>query len=154
MKKLLATIGIALILPVTAYAVDDAVKDQIETRQAIMSIHGYYMGKLGAMAKGKMPYDAELAARAANNMLATSKIDSQDLWSPGTDNSVPELADLTSAKPEGWSEYEKLSKISTDFNAALADLAANAGTSLDALRGSIGGVGKSCKGCHDIAKAK
>jgi cytochrome c556 len=154
MKKLLATLSIAILLPTSAYAVDDAIKSKIETRQAIFTIYGHYMGILGAMAKGEMPYDAELAGAAANNMLNNSKFNSSDLWTPGTDNSVPGLEDLTNAKPEGWSEYEKLGEISAKLDAALVDFAASAGNGLDSLRGSIGSVGKNCKACHEIAKAK
>jgi len=154
MRTRIGAIALAALFPISSFAVDDAIKDQIEARQSIMNIYGFSMGTLGAMAKGKMDYDAKLASAAAGNLHLASQMDGSMMWAPGTDNSVSELKDLTSAKPEGWSQYEKVSKIGDDFDAAAAKLAAEAGNGLDALRASIGGVGKTCKGCHDITKAK
>jgi len=155
MRNKFAAIALTLALPLSAMAdSDDPRVEVIEARQSIMHLYSFSMGTLGAMAKGRMEYDAEKAARAAKNLSLASQIDQSEMWVPGTDNSVEDLKDVTEAKPDGWANYEKVSKINGDFKMAALKLEAEAGKGLGALRGSIGGVGKGCKGCHDITKAK
>jgi cytochrome c556 len=154
MKKSFMTFCIAFALPTMSIAADDPVKDIIEARQSVMNLYAYSMGTLGGMAKGKIEYNAEVAAAAAKNLQLVDQLDQASMWPEGSHNGVDAYKDLTKAKPEGWSEYPKLAKISEDLSAAAEKLAANAGNGLDALRANIGAVGKTCKGCHDIAKAK
>jgi len=152
MKRILLTAACCA-LPLFATA-GTPEEDMIEARQSVMRLYGFSMGTLGAMAKGKMPYDAEKAAAAASNLKLMTQIDGSSMWAPGTDNSVPAFKDLTEAKPDGWKRYPEVSKIDEEFTAAVMKLADSAGNGLDALRADIRGVGKGCKGCHDISKAK
>jgi cytochrome c556 len=154
MKKIIFTITLSLIFPLSSMAAGDPLEDMIKARQSVMILYGFHMGTLGAMAKGKIEYNAEAAAAAAKNIHLTTQLNTRAMWAPGTDNSVPALKDLTKAKPEAWSEWEKLSKIDSDFKAAAEKLAGTAGNGLDALRADLGAVGKTCKGCHEVAKAK
>lgn len=154
MKKKIASLALALTLPVSVMAGDDPREDMIEARQSIMHLYGFSMGTLGAMAKGKIEYDADKASEAAKNLHIATQLSQNSMWAKGTDNSIEDLKDITKAKPDGWAQYEKLAVIGEKFSVAAEKLAAEAGNGLGALRANIGGVGKACKGCHDISKAK
>lgn len=143
-----AVLSVAVAAPV---AMASDFEDQIAARKAVMEIAKYNMGILGAMAKGKVEYNAELASEAATNMLAVASIKAPSTWPAGSDNSK---VDDTKAKPEAWSNYEDVMAKHQSWVAASETMAANAGNGLDALRGSIGALGKSCKGCHSEYKAK
>lgn len=127
-------------------AADPAVEKAIKSRQAQMHLYSWNLGRLGAMAKGQAAYDAKVAQAAANNLLALTKHDSAGLWPQGSDSTA--MAGKTRAKAEIWSTYpEVVAKDDALADAAVA-LSAVAGNGLDALKGGIGPVGKSCGACH------
>jgi len=68
----------------------------------------------------------------------------------GTDKGLPNRA-----KPEIWSQTAKFSAAADAMAAEVGKLevAAKSG-SLDAIKAAMGGVGKSCKACHDDFRAK
>ena len=123
--------------------------DQIEARQAVMLLYGYSLGQLGAMARGKVPYDADLAQAAADNLAALATMDNRTLWPPGSDASAEGLAGVTRAKAEAWAEDSDVIEYHNQMVLAAEAMAAQASDGLDAVRGNIGAIGKSCKGCHD-----
>ena len=110
------------------------------------------MGQIGAMAKGKAPYDAKKAQGAANSLLALDNLDASAMWLPGS--GADKLGDKTRAKAEIWSTYPDVAKKAQALNSALGNLVKVAGTSLDGLRSGIGDVGKSCGGCHKAFRAE
>ena len=55
----------------------------IKARKAYMQVIGFQMGNLGAMAKGKAPYDAALAQGFADNILVLARMDTRALWPKG-----------------------------------------------------------------------
>ncbi len=124
-------------------------KNEIQARMNVMNLYGYYLGELGAMAKGQSPYDADAATRAANNLLAMAKLDNTTMWPQGSDNSVPALDNKTRAKPEAWTTYPEIVDKHKALITAATTMAAEAGNGLDAVRANIGAVGQSCKGCHE-----
>lgn len=125
----------------------------IEARQAMFKLYSYSMGTLGAMAKGKMDYDAELAQEMADNLNAAVNLGQSTFWPQGSDNANPENA-KTRALPAIWEKYPAIVEKSEALQTAAADLAANAGGGLDALKGSMGSVGEACKACHDDYRAE
>lgn len=134
-------------------AADGPYDKAIKARQALMQLYSYHIGTLGDMAKGKMDYDADLATEAADNLLAVNRLGQSTLWPQGSDNSDPENAE-TRALPAIWETYPKIADKGKALNEALVAMAAEAGNGLDALKGSIGDVGESCKGCHDDFRAE
>ena len=77
MRKVLATVGIVLALGVAAqggFAADEPFAKEIKARKAVMQIQAFNLSILGAMAKGKMPYDAKMAQNAADNLNATANM--------------------------------------------------------------------------------
>lgn len=127
---------------------------EIEARQAHFQVVKFNMGILGAMAKGKREYNAELAEASAKNILKAATMDNGAMWPKGSDNGVDALADVTKAKPGIWSNFPDVQDKHKAWASASEKLASTAGQGLDSLRQNIGPVGKSCKGCHKEYKAK
>ena len=153
MKIQLTTAAIALTLAGSTFgtfAADDfEFKSQIQARQAVMRLNSFNLGLLGAMAKGEAPYDAKVAAAAANNLLAIANMDNAAMWPAGSGADAPGLADKTRAKPEIWSTYPEITEKQQALTDALTTMAAAAGEGLDAVRANMGAVGDGCKGCHE-----
>ena len=125
----------------------------IKARQAAMQLYNFNTGILGAMAKEKMPYDAAIAAEAANNLNALAMMGQSQLWPAGSDNATDGNA-KNRALPAIWETYPKIVDADKAFASAAAALAPVAGNGLAALQGGMGDVGASCKGCHDDFRAK
>ena len=153
MNKRFITTLLASIVGVCTFAAfaDDDVPfgHQIEARQAFMHVYAFNLGLLGAMAKGDMPYDAELATNASNNLVAAANMKNGPMWPAGSDIDAPGLADATGAKAAIWANFPMVGEKHGALTEALTSMAAVAGTGLDAVRANIGEVGNSCKGCHE-----
>ncbi len=156
LKKLLvlSTASALLALGFIATAADKGPHDDaIKGRQAMFQTYSFNMGVLGAMAKEKMDYDADLASESAANLLAAANFGQSAMWPAGSDNSNPANA-RTRALPEIWSTYPAVVEKADALKTAAAVLAEQAGGGLGALQGAMGDVGKSCKGCHDDFRAE
>jgi cytochrome c556 len=146
---LLAVAGVAATAqPVFA----DGMGKAVASRQAQMKLYSWNLGRLGAMAKTKAPYDAKVASAAANNLMALAKHDSAGFSPKGSDRTA--MAGKTRAKAEIWTTYPEVKGKSEALVTAATALAAVAGNGLEALQGAIGAVGKSCGGCHKPFRAK
>ena len=136
-----------------AIAQDGPHDKAIKARQSMFQIYSYSMGVLGAMAKGEIEYNAEVAQEMASNLNSAANLGQSTFWPAGSDNSNPENA-RTRALPALWETFPAVLEKGEDLKTAAAVLATEAGNGLDALKSSMGGVGKSCKGCHDEFRAK
>jgi cytochrome c556 len=120
----------------------------VKYRQSAFSVMGTHFARLGAMANGKVPFDARKAQEDAAVVLMLSRLP----WAGFT----PDTQQLESkAKPALWSEMDKV-KVGADklITAAVAlDAAAKTG-SLDAVKKTFGDAAASCKACHDAYKSK
>jgi len=125
----------------------------IKGRQAMFQTYNFNMGILGAMAKGKAEYNAEIAAQSAANLNSAAHFGQAAMWPAGSDNATPGNAE-TRALPAIWSNFADVSEKSNALKMASEKLAASAGDGLDALKSAMGDVGASCKGCHDDYRAK
>ena len=155
MQKLavVLVVWLALILGTQTFAADnDPNLGLIKARQGDMELRAYSAGPLFAMAKGKMPYDAAKAEKLANNLKLLLQLDVGGAWAEGTGND--KYSGKTRALPEIWSTYPKVAEAGKKYKAAVDELAAVAGTGLDALKSKIGAVGDACKGCHDDFRQK
>ncbi|MGJ7506127.1 c-type cytochrome [Variovorax sp. GT1P44] len=113
-------------------------EDVIKYRQSAMFVQG---ARLGAMAAGRVPYDATAAMANAEVVAEISKLP----WAgfgPGTEGGK--------AKPEIWQEQAKFKDLSERLMSDTQKLlvAAQAGN-LDALKAAMGTLGETCKTCHD-----
>ena len=138
MKKALVTAIAALTLGVTAqvgFADDNRFAKEIKARKAVMQVYSFNLGTLGAMAKGKMPYDAKMAQAAADNLNAAVNMKNSAMWPKGSDAIA--LGKRTRAKPDAWAKYPLVAEQSKALKAAAANMAAAAGKGLDAVKANM-----------------
>lgn len=118
---------------------DDAVK----YRKAALSVMGTHFSRVGAMASGRAPFDAKVAAENMAIVETLSKLP-WEAFGPGTDKGD------TRALPAVWTEQGKFKAASEKMQAEVAKLNAAAKTgNLDAIKTAFGATAASCKACHD-----
>ncbi len=119
-----------------------------ELRQSVFKLLGSNMGPLGAMAKGKMPLDAKVVEKNANRINQLSLMIA-DYSRTDTSKFTVE----TEALAKIWQESEQYTKAIDKLTLASTKLIAAAKTNDEsAIKKAIGGVGKTCGGCHDNFK--
>ncbi len=122
-------------------------EQEIEYRQAVMTVIGRAMGPMGAMAQGKAPYDAAVVKK--NSALIDTLLGLPfHSFGPGTDKGRP-----TKADPKIWKEMAKFNESADQAQKAAAELAATGGEEAK-FKAAFGKLGKSCKGCHDDFRMK
>jgi len=146
----LLTIGLGL--AATGFAAQDANQKAIKARQGEMQLRAFNAGPLFGMAKGQIDYDAELAGKLAGNLKVMLDLDNGRAWAPGSHNEA--YPGETTALPKIWDTYPEIGKYGKQYKEAVNALAAAAGNGVDALKGAVGDLGKSCKGCHDEFREK
>ena len=118
-------------------------EDAVKYRKAVMTVMGNHAGRLGAMANGRVPFNATAAADSAALLESLSKLP-WEAFVAGTDKGD------TRAKPEIWTEQAKFKENADKLQAETAKLAAAAKTgNLDSVKTAFGSVGQTCKACHD-----
>ncbi len=138
---LAALIGITAAWPAAAQF--QKPEDAIKYRKAAFTVMGTHFGRLGAMANGKIPFDAKVAADNADIALMMSKLP-YVAFVEGTDKGD------TKAKPEIWAEPDKFRVAASKMQDEMVKLNAAAKTgSVDNLKAAFGPTGQACKGCHD-----
>lgn len=135
--------AMALTLAVPAQAQFAKPDDAIKYRKASFTVMATHFGRLGAMANGRLPYDAKVAADNAELVTTMSKLP-WVAFGEGTDKGE------TRAKPEIWKESAKYKEAADKMQAEMAKLnmAAKAGN-VEALKAAFGPAAASCKACHD-----
>ena len=124
-------------------------EDAIKYRQSALSVMGTHFGRLGAMANGRVPLDAKVAADNADIVAEMAKLP-WAAFGPGTDK-----GGNTRAKPEIWTEQAKFKEYSDKLVAESIKLSAAAKTgNLDTLKTAFGATAASCKTCHDAFQTK
>jgi cytochrome c556 len=120
----------------------------INAREAAFTLMVANIGPLGAMAKGKMPFNQEEFAKRATNLQALSDMP-WEFFIPGSDKGK------TAAKPEVWSNSADFKEKADKFQQEVAKLLeASKGSDQDAMFAQVGEIAKSCKSCHKEYKKK
>jgi cytochrome c556 len=128
-----------------AYA--ESFEREIEYRQSVMEIFGWNMKAMGAMLKGKVPYDAASFARHASDMQAATSL---DLLSGFPEDSNEGETD---ALPDIWLDFNDFKQKYADLQAASKTLnTAAAGSDQAQIKAAFGDLGKACKACHRAYK--
>ncbi len=142
----LALAAMAATLSAPAAAQFAKAEDAIKYRQGALFVLGQHFGRLGAMAQGKIPFDAKAAQDNADVVLNMSKLP----WAgfgAGTEGGK--------AKPAIWKEQAKYKEHADKFEAEAVKLAAAAKTgNLDNLKAAFGDAAGTCKACHDAYRNK
>lgn len=137
----LACAGIVVSMP--ALAQFQKPEDAVKYRKAAFTVMGAHFGRIGAMANGRVPFDAKVAADNAVIVETMGKLP-WAAFGEGTDKGD------TRAKPEIWTEQAKFKEGADRMQAELTKLAAATKTgNLDAVKTAFGAAGQTCKACHD-----
>jgi cytochrome c556 len=139
----LFSILIAIVVTLPAQAQFAKPEDAVKYRKASFTVMSAHFGRLGAMANGRVPYDAKAAAENAEVALTLSKLP-WAAFGEGTDKGD------TRAKPEIWKEAAKYKEAVDKMQVEMGKLnvAAKAGN-IDALKVAFGPAAATCKACHD-----
>lgn len=124
-------------------------EDAIKYRQSAFTVMANHLGRVGAMAQGRVPFDAKAAADNAAIVVTMSKLP-WVAFGEGTDKGLPNRA-----KPEIWKDSAKVKDLAGKMMAEAEKLEAAAKSgSLDAIKAAMGPLGGSCKACHDDYRAE
>ncbi len=119
-------------------------EDAIKYRQSALFVMQQNFSRVAAMANGKMPFDAKIAAESAS----VAEFASHLPWvafGEGTDKGRDH-----SAKPEVWTDKAKFNDYAEKLQVEMAKLNAAAKVgSLDGIKGAVRATGGACKTCHD-----
>ncbi|WP_408597321.1 c-type cytochrome [Limnohabitans sp.] len=150
MKKLtLVLVAVsAAAVSLTASAQFAKPEDAIKYRKAAFTVMGAHFGRLGAMAQGKVPFDAKAAADNADVVAHLAKLP-WAAFGEGTD------AVETKAKAEIWKQSAKFKEAADKLQAESTKLVAAAqGGKEDAFKAAFTATAGTCKSCHDDFRAK
>ena len=136
-----ALLGAAIALPAAAQFAKP--EDAIKYRKAAFTLMASHFGRVAAMANGRIPFDAKVAADSAEIATFMSKLPYAG-FVPGTDKGE------TKAEPKIWTEMDKFNGAASKMQEEIAKLnVAVKGGNIDAIKAAAGETGKSCKACHD-----
>ncbi len=149
MKKFAAAVAGIMALGVVGSALaEDKYDEAIEYRKAAFTMVKWHFGPMGAMAKGKIPFDAKAFAYHAEALAVLSKMPLEG-FIEGSDMGE------TKAKPEVWSKRTDFEAKMQAFEKAAGELAVVAKSGDEgAIKAQFGETGKTCKSCHDDFKNK
>ncbi len=143
---LIAALGAAY--PLTGFS-QVKPETQVKWRQSAMALQGkYFYGTLRPMAQGKMPYDANAAARAVGYLDALSKMP----W----DGFTPNTKDVKSAAlPAVYTETAKYKEAEDRLQSEVGKLVAVTKSGDEAaIKNQITAVDKACGNCHENFREK
>ena len=120
----------------------------IEYRQGALTVMDNHYDRIGAMVKGKVPFDAHVAQANADLVVTLARLP----WSAFVDGS--DKGD-TNAKPEVWSQPDKFKAAAQRLEDATVKLAEAARSGKpDAVKAAFGATSDACKSCHDDFRKK
>jgi cytochrome c556 len=145
MKRLslaaLAVAAIATGLPAAAQFAKP--EDAVKYRKAAMTLQAATFGRVAAMANGRVPFDAKVAAENIEFVAMLNKLQFS-AFVEGSDKGD------TRAKAEIWTQKDKWAANVAKSQEDVAKLVASGKTgNIDQIKGAVGAVGQSCKACHD-----
>src|SRR5258706_8819061 len=140
-------VGAAFTLDAAAQAKPDVL---VKQRQAAMTLQGKYMGPMGGMAQGKIPYNASVVQRNAGFLEVLSKMP----WD-GFDPSTKGAGVKSAALPAIWEKPDEFKKAAENFENEAAKLAQVSKSGDEAaVKAQIGATGKACGACHEKFREK
>ncbi len=145
--------GAALVAGSSAAISGEAEERAVKARQALMQVYAFNLGQLGAMVKGEMEYNADLAKASADNLVKATTMNGMAMWPKGSSMDDEGMAGKTWAKADIWADGSDVGEKAKAMREAAAQMAEVAGNGLDAVKGAMGGVGGGCKGCHEKFRA-
>lgn len=145
--KILAGLSVAAVLALSMAGVSTA-QDAIAQRKALMKDVGAATKLSNEMIKGEKPYDAKAAA-AAMQKIADGWAPFAKLLPKGT-----EKGGETTAAPAIWEKTKDFEDKGQAMAKAAAAAAKEAEKGPEAFKAAFGGVGGTCKGCHEVYRVQ
>lgn len=146
MHRLIAAVatvaGLAASLPVLAQF--QKPEDAVKYRRAAYTVMSTHFGRIGAMAQGRVPFDAAVAAANADIVVEMSRLPFAGFveGTAGTERGT--------AKPNVWTERAKFDEAAKKMQDEVVKLAAAArSNNPDPLKAAFGNAAGTCKSCHD-----
>ncbi len=136
-------IAAALLGAGTVMAYAAAADDAIKARQACMKSNGAFMGVAVPMVKGEKSYDKA----ALDTAIATIEAACGSWATSFPDDSMKSATTETWAKEEAWTKKADFQAAGEKYYNALQ--AVKAAPDEAGFKATFGGLGESCKGCHD-----
>ena len=147
-KVILALVAVAF---AGAAVAQEKIVNEIKWRQSAYGFAAWNMARIKSNVE--VTYNKEEVIKAANASQAVANSCMGALYAAGTDKGTG--WEKTRAKPEIWTEQEKLGKAAMAFVKEANEMAkvAAAGDAA-ASKAQFGKLGGTCKGCHDDFKIK
>ncbi|MCW8091438.1 c-type cytochrome [Alteromonas sp. ASW11-130] len=144
--------ALMLTLPATAHVVEaqseKEAENAVKNRQALFTLIRDNMGPLGAMAKGKIPYDTQIME--ANSLRLQQFGDMIHHYLSVDTRKFDVQSD---AKAVLWEDFSEVEKKANDLKVAAKNLSDVVATGDESqYRKAIGQLGSTCKACHDDYK--
>ena len=122
-------------------------EEAVKYRQATWSVLNLHFTRIGAMTRGRVPFDGRLALRDAEVVAALARLPAS-AFGPGTD--LPN----DHARPEIWTETQRFRELGDRMVAETTRLLTVAQTQdLDRLKAAYGAAANTCKECHDAYRS-
>lgn len=116
-----------------------------EVRQSVMTVTGWSVVPMAAMAKARIPYDAEEFQKRAGRIAAMLEM-APDAFTPDTREAILD----TEALDRIWEDFDKFKRLAgeaKDKAIAARDAAATGG--FEEATAAFMELGQACKACHD-----
>lgn len=148
MRMLLSLAALAaacLALPASAQFAKP--EEAVKYRQGAWHILNHHFTRIGAMARGRLPFDAGVALRDAEMVATLAKL-------PGTAFTAGTDLPNDKARPEIWTEQARFREHNEAMLAQTTKLVAAARTqNLDQIKAAYGAAANTCKECHDAYRS-
>jgi cytochrome c556 len=149
--KIAAALALGLATVGVAWSQSMKPENAIKGRQAVQRVILLNFQPLGAMAKGSIPFDAEIAAANALRIKLISEMPIPSYYADGTETAA---GVKTRALPEIWFDKKEFEEKLNAFRGEAAKLveAARSGNE-SAFKTQVGATSKACDNCHDKFRA-
>ena len=150
MKRMtLLTVLVATLGATAAHAQFAKPEDAVKYRKNSLFVMSQHFGRIGAMAQGKVPFNAAVAQENADTVAMLAKLP-WAAFGEGTDM-VPE----TKAKAAIWDQPAKFKEAADKLQKEAENLRVATKTgNLDAVKKAFSATAGTCKACHDQFKDK
>jgi cytochrome c556 len=147
-KQSMQRMTIAVAVGLIATCLGAAEPDPIHERHEMMEDTRDALKPMAQMVKGERDFDATTVSAGLATMQHVAE-HFGSLFPPGS-----ESGGKTEAKPEIWSDRAGFEQALDEFAAAVDKAATAAPQSVDELKPLLGGITRTCKGCHDTYRLK
>ena len=151
MLRPLALIAASLACAAPAVAQEDSLPASVQARQGHMSAFALHLGAMGAMAKGEVEYDAEMAGAHAAELAALAGLAQTGYWPEGTSQDEVEGS---RALPAIWTDMADFDAKKEALHEAAMALEGAAGEGAEQLQAAFGAVGGACGACHRVYRGQ